>query len=451
MRTAVAALAALGLLLAVACDGDGGEGPAYNTLRVPDDYATIQAAVDAAQPGDLILIAPGVYKEAVDVSTDNLTIRGLDRNDVILDGEFTRENGVRVLGAGGVAVENMTARNYTANGFYWTGATGYRGSYLTAYRNGDYGIYAFDSVQGQFEHSYASGSPDAGFYIGQCYPCDAVIIDVISEHNGLGYSGTNAGGNLVIANSIFRYNRAGVVPNSGSYELCYPERETAVVGNLVYSNQQPDTPAIDVALLAMGNGILVAGGVNNVIERNRVFDHDKTGVGLVPYLEESPNDDVPPDTELTRPCAEARNDPPPDEGSLPEAILWHPRSNRVADNVVEDSRVADLAAGTVGADVSTLGNCFVDNEFATSAPLDLEALAPCDAEGSGGDWSAGALDLPSWLTEEHPPSTDYRTSPIPPDQPNMPDAATAPPRAAIDVPIALDIGAITVPPRQGDQ
>ena len=69
----------------------------------------------------------------------------------------------------------MTARNYTGNGFFWTGVDGYRGSYLTAYRNGDYGIYAFDSVNGQFDHSYASGSPDAGFYIGQCFPCDAVI------------------------------------------------------------------------------------------------------------------------------------------------------------------------------------------------------------------------------------------------------------------------------------
>ena len=68
---------------------------------------------------------------------------------------------------------------------------GYRGSYLTAYRNGDYGLYAFDSQWGQFDNSYASGSPDAGFYIGQCDPCHALITDVIAEHNQLGYSGTN--------------------------------------------------------------------------------------------------------------------------------------------------------------------------------------------------------------------------------------------------------------------
>ena len=116
-------------------------------------------------------------------------IRGVDRNRTILDGEFERENGVFVVGADGVAVENLTARNFTENGFFWNGVLGYRGSYLTAYRNGDYGVYAYDSQYGQFDHSYASGSPDSGFYIGQCNPCHAVITDVVSEYNQLGYSG----------------------------------------------------------------------------------------------------------------------------------------------------------------------------------------------------------------------------------------------------------------------
>jgi len=156
------------------------------TITVPTDYPTIQEAVDAAAPGTLILIEPGTYNEAVNVTTDELTIRGLDRNTVVLDGEFELDNGIRVLGATGVAVENMTAQNYTGNGFFWTGVEGYRGSYLTAYRTGDYGVYAFDSVKGQFDHIYAAGSPDAGIYIGQCYPCDALITDATAEHNGLG-------------------------------------------------------------------------------------------------------------------------------------------------------------------------------------------------------------------------------------------------------------------------
>ena len=176
------------------------------TRSVPSDYPRIQAAVDAADPGDMILIDRGIYRETVTVTTPGLTIRGVDRNEVILDGEFHRANGVEVLFADGVVVENMTAMNHRVNGFFWTGVRGYRGSYLTAVNNGDYGIYAFDSGDGLFEHSYASGSPDASYYIGQCNPCDAVITDSIGEFSGLGYSGSNASGELYVINNIFRYN-----------------------------------------------------------------------------------------------------------------------------------------------------------------------------------------------------------------------------------------------------
>ena len=421
-------------------------GPATaGVLRVPDDFATITEAVEAAVPGDLVLIGAGTYNEAVNVTTDDITIRGLDRNEVILDGEFELDNGIRILGASGVVVENLTAQNYTSNGVFALETDGYRVSYVNAIRNGDYGIYGFDSINGTIEHSYAAGSPDAGVYIGQCFPCDSILDDITSEHNGLGYSGTNSGGNLYIVNSTFRNNRAGVVPNSGSYELCYPERQTTIVGNIVYSNNQPDTPAIDVAILAMGNGILIPGGVANTIERNLVYDHDKTGIGLVPFLEEGPNDDLPTEDEWDTDCATQREQELATE--VPESLLWDAWDNSVIGNDVSDSRVADLGVAGVGVETSTLRNCWSGNIFTTSAPADIETLAPCGATGTG-DWNASPLDVLSWIAdaETNPPSVDYQTAPLP-DPPvldGMADPENAPVEPARS-PRAVDIDAIVVP------
>lgn len=456
-----------GIVLVTACAGNGGEdsigtvgdslsssttaheAASGKVLRVPEEFGTIQAAVDAAAEGDLVLIAPGTYTEDVQVTTDNIVIRGLDRNEVVLDGEFEKNTGIRVVGADGVAIENMTAMNYRNNGFLWTGASGYRGSYLTAWRNGDYGIYAFDAVGGLIEHSYAAGSTDAGIYIGQCYPCDAVVTDSVSEFNALGYSGTNAGGNLYVINSTFRFNRMGIVPNSGTYELCYPQRRTTIAGNRVYSNNQPDTPAFRWAVQFMGSGIFSAGGIGNLVTKNRVWDHDKIGIGLVPYVEWSPSDVIPGPENWDRPCSETRNLLP---GQPEGELLWDSLDSVVTDNVIESSRLADLVLASTTTDISGLGNCFSGNTYAVAAPATLESLAPCVGAAGPGDWSDSVVDMYMWLNDPGtvPRGPNYRRAPLPerPVLANMPDADSAPAVPASPTPPVVDLEAIVVPERQ---
>ena len=396
-------------------------------IRVPSDKPTIQAAVDASKSGTLILIAPGTYKEAVVVSPkhSNIVIRGEDRATTILDGEFSseagKENGFKVF-ADGVAIENMTVQNFSTNGFYWIGAKGYRGSYITAIRNGDYGIYAFDSVKGQFDHAYASGSPDAGFYIGQCYPCDALIVDSESEWNGLGYSGTNAGGNLLIARSSWHDNRAGIVPNSGTGEKLYPQRETTIIGNSVYDNNNAGTAAIEIAQVAVGNGILIAGGNDNLVERNRVENHTVTGIGIIPL----------PETVLNPDSTTAK-----DFGS---------KGNSVLANIVQKN-LYDLVSVTSLTDASDAGkNCFAGNTYTTSSPPDIEKVLPCKKPAVG--YEADIALFASLLGSTKPPSIDYQAValPSPPKLANMPKAKTAAARAATNEPsIKISVKKLSVP------
>jgi parallel beta-helix repeat protein len=55
-------------------------------IRVPQDYTTIQAAINAANPGDTIQVAAGTYYERLTVNKNKLTIRGEDVDTAIIDG-----------------------------------------------------------------------------------------------------------------------------------------------------------------------------------------------------------------------------------------------------------------------------------------------------------------------------------------------------------------------------
>ncbi|HEV7734588.1 MAG TPA: right-handed parallel beta-helix repeat-containing protein [Candidatus Binatia bacterium] len=56
-------------------------------IVVPDDYPTIQAAVDAAaSAGDRVLVRQGEYPESVKVEAKTLTIEGLDGTPTLLPG-----------------------------------------------------------------------------------------------------------------------------------------------------------------------------------------------------------------------------------------------------------------------------------------------------------------------------------------------------------------------------
>lgn len=408
---AAAALGVLGVL-AAGC-GDDPSDAEPRIISVPGEEPTIAAAVAAASAGDVIEIAAGTYRESVDVDVAGITIRGADRNAVVLDGGDELANGFAVT-ADGVAIENLTVHSFTQNGVLFNGATGelaagdvygagdavlrgYRASYVTAYNNGLYGIYAFSARDGLIEHVAVSGHPDSGIYVGQCKPCNVVVRDVVAERNSIGYYGTNGSGGIYVIDSVFRRNRLGLAPNSQKVERLSPQAETVVAGNVISDNDDPDTPAIQEGFF--GGGIAVGGGTRNTIVRNRVEGNDLAGILLVSL------------------------------GEFP------PRDNLVEGNVLAGNGIDLVYAPT---DVTTaLGNCVRGNEYATSSPDAIEAALPCP----GAD---APVDVVTPPTLTAPPGVDYRLLAAPPPQPAMPGAASLPGGAGV-VPPPVDVDAIDLP------
>ncbi len=78
------------------------------TIFVPDDYSTIQAAINAAVSGDTVFVRNGTYYEHIEINRP-LTLVGEDSKTTIIDGNGTST--VALITASYASISNFTIRN----------------------------------------------------------------------------------------------------------------------------------------------------------------------------------------------------------------------------------------------------------------------------------------------------------------------------------------------------
>jgi hypothetical protein len=368
-------------------------------IHVPQDAPTLQLAIAQADPGDTIVLDPGIYPggNVVPPAKHDITIRGVDRSEVVLDGADARKNGI-VVHADGVSILNMSAHNFLENAFYWQSADRFRASYLTAWNVRGYGIYVEDGREGMIDHDYVSGAADAAYYVGECRSCRATIANVVAALSAVGYSGTNATG-VVIRDSVWDRNGAGIVPNTYANEALPPQGRTEIVGNTVTGSGRAPVPIRTALAGFVGIGIAVAGGNDNSIHDNRVTRSERYGVAVFAtarFVTFNPH---------------IRHDPGPP---------WRPRGNRVAGNIVRGSGIADLALAAG----SGRGNCFTANTAGRTLPRGLQS-ATCAGASPEGDRGVASVVMArvrrmfyETLRRRSPPP--YTWMPAPPAQPSLP-------------------------------
>jgi hypothetical protein len=415
-------------------------------------FRTIQAAVDAARPGDWVLIAPGVYPESVRITTDRLHLRGLDRNRVILDGRHRRNaNGIEVLKADGVWIENLTVRNFdrargrrgdgdNGNALWWNGGDGsgrigmrgWYGQYLTAFNtglHGNYGLFTSNAIGGWWRNVYASGFNDAGLYVGACRDCFALVDRAVSENNALGYSGTNSGGHLVVQNSIFRHNSQGITPNSlggddppppqdgacnaGANRAKTPTfastaiaRCTVFRNNQIVNNDNLTSPAQgDTLNSPWGIGVQMPGDYADLVQGNTIRGNPNFGI----LIFENP-DPFPPG---------------------PRTVFFQASGNRVSGNtfMANGARAGGADIGLEGGafgSMQSVNNCFAQNSFTSSIPAGVEGTWGCQNQTTpnGGPELVGQI-LTLLDESQHRHSVPQ---PTPGPQPTMPRPCRGVPR-----------------------
>jgi parallel beta-helix repeat protein len=328
--------------------------------RKPDITVTagssIQAAVDAAAPGDVIGIEAGLYKEAIVVNKPKITLIGSGK--VIIANPGDAEDGIRVTADGdGFRLYHVTLQDFKENGVFMIRADDYVLSHVTTINCGEYGLFPLASNRGLIEFCVASGHTDTGIYIGQCEDTKMRFNKAFENVIGLEIENCTR---AVISNNLSYNNAAGVlvillpglqVATSSDILL----RDNIVVNNNHVNFAEPGGGF--ESFVPSGSGILVVGTDNTRLVRNYVLKNNFLGIAVV-------------STRLLGGLAGI----PPEAFSLIEP---NPDGTQVVKNVVKYNGAAPpaLPIPLPGVDLfwdgTGTGNCWRGNIFTASYPSSL--------------------------------------------------------------------------------
>lgn len=330
----------------------GAAGPSSGSdTHVVHPGESIQAAVDAARPGDTVVVAPGVYRESVLVTKPGLTLRGAGRETVLLPAAATTRaantcatagNGICVLGTASETLADVRIRSLTLSGHknhgIWASRTdALRVTNVVSEKNGIWGIAQERSTRGYFARNVARDNGDAGIFLANTVDTEggatdtqgARVRDNRLEGNRIGATVRRVR-NLSVEGNTFTGNCGALFivgdeskPRAGAM---------TVTGNRIHDNNKlcPKTARLPVI---QGSGIVLTGAEDTVVTGNEIRDN----VGSSPLSG---------GIVLSKSFVGAAN-----------------TGNVIRDNVVLGNRTADLV--TTG---SETGNTIEDNECGVSQP-----------------------------------------------------------------------------------
>ena len=268
------------------------------THRVPEDHGTIQAAINESQPGDIVLVSPGTYREHLQlkrgivvrsVGDNSQSVEGLKRaKSTIIDGDKSAKY------SGVVMVEDGTLDGFTITnvGQYdealWKQHFDSRGEELgddegSVQAEGTNAAISIQGVNCKVTNCIVHHNGDVG--IGIVGTDDSTVTPLISDNivyrNMGGGIGVAAGAEPIIRGNTCKENlRAGIgcrnanpiitmnlcIQNIRAGIGCREGARPVIRGNKCYQNRRA------------GIGIRMK-GTSPVVEGNECFENAMAGIG----------------------------------------------------------------------------------------------------------------------------------------------------------------------------
>jgi hypothetical protein len=317
-----------------------------------DGYRHLQEAVNNVRlPGTTILMLPGVYQEEPSLASPsaecaNLAARWTANNqyqvlsweqqlacpnvqnlvavldkkdlqiegtgarpeDVVVDAQFQKLNGIRADRSDGFYVRNLTAQRTTFNAIYVLETDGFVIDRTIGRWNDEYGFLTFATDHGLYTDCEAYGNGDSGVYPGAASNINAdkghvveryaiEIRNCYSHHNTLGYSGT-AGDSVWAHDNRFVNNGTGVATDSAfPNHPGLPQNHAKFERNVIADNNvdyyrfvrdgtcarpypergYEDGTVCPVIGIPTGTGVINPGGNYNIWRDNWVYNNHFSG------------------------------------------------------------------------------------------------------------------------------------------------------------------------------
>lgn len=241
----------------------------------------IQDAVDAAQPGDTVVMMPGVYHETVtlDISGIRLVGEEIDGARAVLDGQGVLSDGI--IGSGSdLEMAGFDVRHYTDNGIMINLGQNITFRDLHLDDTGLYGLYPVEVVGVLVEECEVSRTRDAGIYVGQSK--DIVVRNNTAHGNVTGIEIENSVNALVENNHVYN-NTGGILVFALPNVPSKVSRDCRVIGNRVIENNHENfaDPNAIVAGVPSGTGIMVLASDEVEIAENEIRGNNSFGIAIV--------------------------------------------------------------------------------------------------------------------------------------------------------------------------